>query len=106
VMGGNETAAIMLLDKLTAAKVIFRGFVLRCAVCKRSSWYSLAELSDDFRCTRCGRKQTISRQHWRSPASPQIFYKLDEVVYQFLKSDGDVVALSLDYLARRSKHPF
>ena len=48
----------------------------------------------------------ISHQHWRHPASPQIFYKLDEIVYQFLRNDGDVVALSLDYLARNSKHPF
>jgi hypothetical protein len=69
-------------------------------------WYALAELADEFRCTRCGREQTIRRQHWRQPAAPQIFYKLDEIVYQFLKNDGDVVALSLDYMSRTSKQPF
>ncbi|MBZ5703504.1 MAG: hypothetical protein LAN84_16855 [Acidobacteriia bacterium] len=106
LMGGDENAAVMLLDKLIAAKVICRGFVLGCAVCKHGAWYSLADLTDEFRCARCGRKQTISRQHWREPAAPQIFYKLDEIVYQFLKSDGDVVALGLDYMARNSKHPF
>lgn len=105
-MGGDQSAAAMLLDKLVAAKIIYRGFVLRCAVCKHVGWYSLADLTDEFRCTRCGRKQTISRQHWKQPAAPQIFYKLDEIVYQFLRNDGDVVALGLDYMARNSKHPF
>ena len=104
--GGDQNAAVMLLDKLVAAKITYRGFVLRCAVCKYVGWYSLAHLADEFRCTRCGREQTISRQHWRRPAAPQIFYKLDEIVYQFLKSDGDVVALGLDYMARNSKRPF
>lgn len=106
IMGGDPTAAVLLLDELTAAKVIYRGFALRCAVCKHAAWYSLADLTDEFRCTRCGRQQTISRQHWREPAAPQIFYKLDEIVYQFLKNDGDVVALSLDYMARKTRHPF
>jgi hypothetical protein len=39
-------------------------------------------------------------------AAPQVFYKLDEIIYQFLKNDGDVVALGLDYMARNSKLPF
>jgi len=106
LMGGDQNAAVVLLDKLIAAKVMYRGFILGCAVCKHVAWYSLADLTDEFGCTRCGREQTISRQHWREPAAPQIFYKLDEIVYQFLKSDGDVVALGLDYMARNSKHPF
>jgi hypothetical protein len=104
--GGDQNAAAVLLDNLVAGKILYRGFVLRCALCKHVGWYSLADLTDEFRCTRCGRTQTISRQHWRQPAAPQIFYKLDEIVYQFLKSDGDVVALSLDYMARNSKLPF
>jgi hypothetical protein len=105
-MGGDETAAVGLIDKLIAAKVIYRGFVLGCNVCKHVEWYSLADLADEFRCTRCGREQTMRRENWRHPAAPQIFYKLDEIVYQFLKNDGDVVALSLDYMSRNSTHPF
>ena len=105
-MGGDRNAAPLLLDKLVAAKILYRGFVLGCAVCKHGGWYSLADLTDEFQCPRCGRKQTISREHWKHPATPQIFYKLDEIVYQFLKNDGDVVALGLDYMARNSKHPF
>jgi hypothetical protein len=106
VTGGDQDAAVRLFDNLVAAKIAYRGFVLGCGVCKHVSWYSLADLRDDFSCTRCGRKQTISRQHWRQPAAPQIFYKLDEIVYQFLKNDGDVVTLGLDYMARNSKFPF
>jgi hypothetical protein len=106
VTGGDQDAVVRLFDNLVAAKIVYRGFVLRCSVCKHASWYSLAELTDEFRCTRCGRNQTISRQHWRHPAAPQIFYKLDEIVYQFLKNDGNVEALGLDYMARNSKHPF
>jgi len=105
-MGGNETAAIELLDKLVAAKVLYRGFALGCAVCKHAEWYSLSALADQFRCTRCGREQTIRHEHWKHPAAPQVFYKLDEIIYQFLKSDGDVVALGLDYMTRNSQLPF
>ena len=106
LMGGDEESAVALLDKLTAAKVTFRGFVFKCEVCNHAEWYSLGVLTDQFQCTRCGREQTIRHHHWRHPAAPQIFYKLDEIVYQFLKNDGDVVALSLDHMAQTSKHPF
>ena len=106
LMGGDEKSAVALLDKLTAAKVTFRGFVFKCEVCIHAEWYSLGVLTDEFQCTRCGREQTIRHRHWRQPGAPQIFYKLDEIVYQFLKGDGDVVALSLDYMAQTSKHPF
>jgi hypothetical protein len=105
-MCGDQNAAVTLLDRLTAAKVTCRGFVLGCSVCKHAAWYALADLTDDFHCTRCTRRQAISYRNWKHPASPQIFYKLDEIVYLFLKNDGDIVALSLDYMARKSKHPF
>jgi predicted RNA-binding Zn-ribbon protein involved in translation (DUF1610 family) len=105
-MGGNEKATVTLLDKLAEAKILYRGFVLGCAVCKHAEWYSLADLADQFRCARCGREQIIRQEHWRHPGSPQVFYKLDEIIYQFLKSDGDVVVLSLDYMSRNSKLPF
>jgi hypothetical protein len=105
-MGGNEETTTTLLDKLVDAKILYRGFVLGCAVCKHAEWYSLADLADQFRCTRCGREQTIRQEHWKHPASPQVFYKLDEIFYQFLKSDGDVVVLGLDYMSRNSKLPF
>jgi hypothetical protein len=106
LMGGDQDAAIELLDSLVASKITYRGYVLGCAACKYVGWYSLAELTDEYRCARCGRVQMISRQNWKVPAAPQVFYKLDEIVYQFLKHDGDVVALGLDYMARNSKHPF
>jgi hypothetical protein len=106
LMGGDQNAAVMLFDKLTAAKVTYRGFALACAVCKHAAWYSLADLTDDFRCGRCGRQQTISQQHWKQYASPQVFYKLDEIFYQFLKHDGDVTVLGLDYMSRNSTYPF
>lgn len=106
LMEGDQAATISLLDKLIVARVIYRGFVLGCNVCKHVEWYSLAELADEFQCRRCGRKQMIGHQHWKHPAAPQVFYKLDEIVYQFLKNDGDVVTLSLDHMLRASKLQF
>ena len=106
LMGGDQDAAIAALDRLAVAKVLCRGFALVCATCKHAAWYSLADVTDEFRCRRCGREQTMSHRHWRHPGAPQIFYKLDEIVYQFLRNDGEVVALGLDYMARNSKHPF
>jgi hypothetical protein len=105
LMGGDEDAAASLLDSLSAAKVLNRGFALCCGICKHAAWYSFADMTDEFRCQRCGRAQTLSRDHWKHPAAPQVHYKLDEIVYQFLRNDGAVVALSLDYMARTSSHP-
>jgi hypothetical protein len=48
----------------------------------------------------------MRHDHWRHPTSPQIFYKLDEIVYQFLRHDGDVVTLALDHMSRNSIKPF
>lgn len=106
IMRGNDEAATLFVDNLVASRVLYRGFILGCGICKHVGWYSLGELSDAFQCTRCGRQQLLRREHWKHPASPQIFYKLDEIVYQFLKSDGDVTALALDYMAQNSSHSF
>ncbi len=102
----DENSAASLLDKLVQKKVLYRGFALICSVCSHANWYSLASLSDEFQCTRCGRSQVISINNWKHPAAPQIFYKLDEIVYLFLENDGDVVTLGLDYLRRTSDQPF
>lgn len=105
-MGGDEASAVDLLDTLVAANVLYRGFVLGCQVCKHAGWYSLTDLTDQFRCGRCGREEPMRHDHWRHPTSPQIFYKLDEIVYQFLRHDGDVVTLALDHMSRNSIKPF
>jgi hypothetical protein len=105
-MGGDQIAAVALLDRLVAAKILYRGFVLGCGICKHTEWYSFGAFRDEFRCSRCGREQSIEHKNWRHPAAPQVFYKLDEVVYQFLRNDGDIVTLALNYMARTSTKPF
>lgn len=106
-MGQSDSVAVATcLDRLTAAKVLYRGYALGCSTCKHLDWYGLGQLTDSFQCHRCGREQVISLVNWRYPHSPQVFYKLDEIVFQFLNHDGDVTALALDYLRRNSSLPF
>ncbi len=106
IVGGGEQAAVDLLDELVAQRVLYRGLVLLCDSCKFAAWYTLAELTDQFRCPRCRRKQFIRRANWKHPAAPQMFYKLDEIIYQFIEHDGIIVAFALDYMRAASKYPF
>ncbi len=106
LMGGDHESAVAFLDELVALRVAYRGFVLGCSSCKNVDWYGLAEMSDEFRCRRCSRAQILSLKNWRNPSSPQVFYKLDEIVYLFLKNDGAVVALAIDHMRRKSRQPF
>ncbi len=103
---GDEALAANLLDQLTTAAILSRGFLLHCEFCLNAGWYPLADLSDSFCCTRCVRHQIMTQRHWKSPTSPQIYYKLDEIAYQFLTHDGDVPVLALDWMRRNSSTPF
>ena len=45
-------------------------------------------------------------KNWKKPDEPVWFYRLDEIVYLMLMSDGDAPPLTLDYLKRHSQKSF
>jgi hypothetical protein len=106
LLDGDEDAAVDLLDGLVAKGVLARGFVLGCTECKNVEWYPLGDISDEFQCARCKRRQVISRRNWKHPASPQVFYGLDEIFYHFIRNNGDISVLALGHLERKWRHRF
>jgi len=87
--------------------VLYRGFIFKCHFCRNADWFSLDELSQNFTCKRCGRTQGIkSENYWYGDHEPGWFYKLDEIVYQFLRHNGHVTLLALDHLRRKAEESF
>jgi hypothetical protein len=88
-------------------QVLYRGFIFKCQFCRNADWFSLDELSQNFTCKRCGRAQGIkSTNFWYGDHEPGWFYKLDEIVYQFLRHNGYVTLLALDHLRRKAEESF
>ena len=79
--------------------ILEKGFVLKCKECAYQYWYYVDEVGQKFKCNRCG-----GEQHY--DINPLWSYKLNEIVYQGLKSDMVVPLLTIDYLEKRSEHNF
>ena len=104
---GNDDAAQKAIEALVIARVLHRGFIFKCQFCRNADWFSLEEISQNFSCKRCGRTQGIaSGNYWYGTCEPGWFYKLDEIVYQFLRHNGYVTLLALDYLKRKAEESF
>lgn len=93
---GENAAA--LIDDLVSRQILYRGFIFRCSYCRNSAWFSISEITQEFRCRRCGRSQVYKRENWKTPEEPAWFYKLDELVYQGYRQGMTVSLLALDYL--------
>jgi hypothetical protein len=102
----SEKDAVNLLDQLSSAGVLYRGFVFQCQYCRRADWFRLGELTDKFTCNRCHRDQVFIHAHWRHPNQPHLYYQLDELVYQGLAHNMHVPLLALDALQRSSRDSF
>jgi hypothetical protein len=87
--------AIATIAGLEERGVLARGLVLKCGRCRSTSWYGLDALSRKFVCRRCELPQPTTRERWLERDEPHWRYQLDEVVYQFLKENGDLPVLAL-----------
>jgi len=101
---GNGAADF--IDELVSKQIMYRGFIFSCIYCRNSSWFSVAEITQEFRCKRCGRSQTYTKAHWKKPDEPAWFYKLDELVYQGYRQGMAVSLLALNYLMTESSENF
>ena len=58
----------------------------------------MADVSEQLTCRRCSRVQIFNRQNWKSPHAPQLHYRLDEVIFQFLNGNSHLPLLALNHL--------
>jgi|SRR6266511_4407911 len=58
-------------------------------------------------CRRCAESQPITKENYGSRYyEPKLFYKLDEIVYQYIRNNGYVATLALDHLSQKSEGNF
>lgn len=105
VVGTNEDV-LGLIDELVVKGVFHRGFIFKCRLCRNTDWFSVGEISDHFKCKRCGLDQIYTREHSLRDAEPAWYYKLDELVLRAHQNGFAVPTLALDYLRRQSKESF
>lgn len=99
-------AATPLIDELIGRQIFYRGFIFRCNYCRGSAWFSIGDLTHEFKCTRCGRTQVYTKQNWKITDEPSWFYKLDELIYQGYSNGMEVSLLALGHLKRQSRENF
>lgn len=103
---GSPAGAIRVIDSYVSKGIFYRGFIFQCRRCSDVAWFSISDISETFTCRRCRATQPYTMKSWRHPNEPAWFYKLDEIVYLTLLSDGDIPLLTLDLLRRESKESF
>jgi hypothetical protein len=96
---GNASSDV--LARLTAQNVLQRGHVLKCEHCRGTSFYTLGH-DERFRCFRCYTEQQATPFSWLGTAEPAFRYGIAEVVYQFLRANGELPLLAVvDLLVTR-----
>jgi hypothetical protein len=104
---GDERKSQRIIETLVQLGVLYRGYVFKCRICKDAAWFGLGETSQLFTCKRCATQQYISTDsYWYESFQPGLFYKLDEIIYQYLTHNGYVATLCLDYLRRKQEASF
>jgi hypothetical protein len=87
------SGAPALVNRLEGQRALIRGLVLKCERCRHADWYSPRDTDPVFRCSRCGLEQRPAQEHWLGDPEPRWRYRLDEVLFQFLRHRGDLPAL-------------
>jgi hypothetical protein len=95
-----------LIDELVSRQILYRGFIFSCSYCRNSTWFSVGEITQEFKCKRCGRTQIYTKANWKMPDEPAWFYKLDELVYQGYRQGMAVSLLALNFLKLQSSENF
>jgi len=104
---GFDSTSQKTLDLLISKGILYRGCIFKCAACRNADWFGLDEFSQTFKCKRCGTTQHVTHDnYWYAEHEPGWCYKLDEIIYQFLRHDGYVGVLALACLKGRTDSSF
>lgn len=107
LMGVEEEAVRVELDRLTRIGAIRRGLLLQCERCHWLEWYGLEDLGQTFKCFRCSHTNLIEQRRWNKPhLEPSWFYDLDHAIREGLRQNGRIPLLALDRMRRETKRAF
>jgi hypothetical protein len=95
MIGAGDIAAV--IAQLYDRGALVRGHILKCEHCRATSFYSLTA-DQEFTCVRCRTTQRATRFSWLGAPEPEFRYALSEVLFQFLKNNGQLPLLgAYDY---------
>jgi hypothetical protein len=103
LVGDRATA---LIDELISKQIFNRGFIFGCTYCRNADWFSVGDITQEFKCRRCGRSQVYVKSNWKEPDEPAWFYKLDELIYLGYRHGMAASLLALDRMRRKSESSF
>jgi hypothetical protein len=104
---GSDGISQKTLDLLNSKGILYRGCIFKCLACRNADWFGLDEFSQEFKCKRCGKTQQVTHDNYLyAEHEPGWCYKLDEIIYQFLKKNGHVGVLALACLKGRTNRSF
>ena len=78
------------VPELLQRRILMRGLVFRCPLCRFKAWYGADELADRLRCARCREPFALTDRGWQPDAEPQWRYRMHELLWQLLLHNGDV----------------
>jgi hypothetical protein len=87
---GAEAGLESDVPELLERRILMRGLVFRCPLCRLKAWYGADELADRLRCARCREPFGLTDHGWQPEAEPQWRYRLNELLWQLLMHNGDV----------------
>lgn len=107
LMGLEEDAVRVELDRLVRIGAIRRGLLLQCERCNWLEWYSLDDVGQHFKCFRCSHSNLIEQPRWNKPLfEPNWFYDLDHAIREGLRQHGRIPLLALDRMRRQARRAF
>jgi hypothetical protein len=86
----TETALNADVEDLLERRILMRGLVFRCPLCRFKAWYGADELAGALRCSRCREPFALTDRGWIPEPEPQWRYRLNEMLWQLLSHNGDV----------------
>lgn len=107
LMGLEEEAVRVELDRLMRIGALRRGLLLQCERCHWIEWYPLEDVGQTFKCFRCSHSNLIEQARWNKPFfEPSWFYDLDHAIREGLRQNGRIPLLALDRMRRAAKWAF
>jgi DNA-directed RNA polymerase subunit RPC12/RpoP len=102
-IGLRDEALLALLDSLSKAQVLKRGFYVSCPNCGTPNWYPLQSISEYLTCPGCSFRFILPARAPDSPRSEmQWRYRLNTLVNRVVDQDALVGVLALYHLSRES----
>jgi hypothetical protein len=76
--------------ELVRMDIIWRGLRHRCHRCRWEGWHGQDEIGSALRCPRCRLEFDVHSRHWVGADEPQWWYRLNEVLWQFVTTHSDL----------------